>query len=422
MKKLCIIAILFIIMAFSVMAQKSPAINISLLNQDPDPVDPGRYVELRFKIFNNMADTTAEDFQVMLEPEYPFTLDTNEEALRSLGNLQATGNSKNAVIVKYKVRVDDRAVEGSNPIRIKYKHSKTDWVSQEINVEVRTQDANLGISSVETTPKNIKPGDQATVKVTVKNMADSPMHDITMKLDLTFSEFLAKTTITAADSIVAFNAMPFAPLGSATEQKIYMLGPKEEATFTYNLIAYSDAVSKVYKVPIGLTYFDESGTEYTKNDIIGLIVGAKPDMSVIIDENDLYVGKNTGTVTIKIINKGFTDIKFLDIKTDHTDNLEVLSPHEVYIGNVDSDDYETADFKVFLKDGNKKEEQLDFPITVEYRDANNNLYSDTYNLKLEILNASKLGMQTGNSSWVVIVLIAVVVIGFLIYRRRNRKK
>ena len=49
-----IIAVLMLSIGISE-AVEAPAINISFMNQDPDPVAPGRYVELRFKIFNNMT-------------------------------------------------------------------------------------------------------------------------------------------------------------------------------------------------------------------------------------------------------------------------------------------------------------------------------------------------------------------------------
>lgn len=420
-------AILMILALGTAMAQtvKAPALNISMMSQDPDPVSPGRYVELRFKIFNNNPGTTAKNAQVMLDAVYPFSLDLNEEPIRSLGNLDGYGNGKNSMIVKYKVRIDDKAVEGSNPIILKYKQDGMEWLSKEFDVEIRTVDANLAIVSVETVPEKIKPGEEAAVNIKVKNMADSPVKDITFTLDLTFSNFLDRlTTLSAADSITAFNAMPFAPIGSATEQKIYTMAPGEEKTFSYNIIAYSEAESKVYKVPIELTYFDTSGNEFTKSDVIGLVVGTKPDLSVLIDETDLYVGKDTGTVTIKIINKGFSDTKFLDVKAEATDDIDVLSAHEVYVGNVDSDDYETAEFKIYLKKDGKEEQTLKFPVIVEYRDANNNFYTDTYDLDLEIISPSKLGQASGGGNPFVLIVLAVVVIGgYLLYRRnKNRKK
>ncbi len=425
-KQFLILGLIALLTIFSAMAQDvfAPEINITLMSQDPDPVAPGRYVELRFKIINDRRDTIAENFQIMLDSTYPFSLDANEEAVKSLGSIPGYGNSRNIQIVKYKVRVDEKAVEGSNPIIVKYKHGKLDWVSQEFYVDIQTVDANLAIISVETNPEMIKPGEKAIVNIKVKNMADSPMKDITMKLDLALSSFLRSTTISATESITAFNAMPFAPLGSATEQKTYTLSSGEEYEFAYNLIAYSDAESRIYKIPIIITYYDELGNQHTKNDIIGLIVGTKPEMSVLIDETDLYVGKKTGIVTVKIINKGFTDIKFLDINAENTDKLEILSAKEVYIGNVDSDDYETADFKVYVNGGleAKKERNVKFPIIVEYRDANNNFYSDKYELDLAILTQSKLGESSNSGSTGLILIVVLVVVGFFVYRRIRKKK
>lgn len=425
-KKLSIflIAIFVFVFALNIVNAQIPAINITLLNQDPDPVSPGNYVELRFKIMNTKADTYAENFQIMVEPKYPFSLDPNEESIKNLGTIPGYGNSKNVQIVKYKIRVDEKAVEGLNPITIKYKHDRLDWFSQDFYVDVQTIDANIAIISVKTEPEKIKPGEEALVNVKIKNMATTPIKDITLKLDLTMSSFLRSTTLSATDSINAFNSMPFAPLGSSTEQKIYTLSANEEHTFSYRLIAYPDAISRIYKVPIILSYYDNKGNQYTKSDILGLIVGTKPDMSVIIDETDLYLGKKTGLVTIKIINKGFTDIKFLDVKSKDTNNLQILSSKEVYIGNVDSDDYETAEFKVYTN-GNldtKTEKTIKFPITVEYRDANNNFYKDEYELDLPILSQSKLSEQKTGSGFNLIIVAIIVVAGFFLYKKFSRRK
>ncbi|MEM2139082.1 MAG: hypothetical protein QXM96_02930 [Candidatus Woesearchaeota archaeon] len=418
------ITFILLIIAFGFANAQTPAINITLMNQNPDPVSPGNYVELRFKIFNSKPDTIAENFQIMIEPKYPFSLDSNEEKVKNLGSLVGYGNSQNVQIVKFKVRVDEKAVEGLNPITIKYKHNRLDWLSQDFNVDVQAVDANLAIVSVKTEPEKIKPGEEAIVNVKLKNMAMTALKDITLKLDLTMSSFLKSTTLSATDSINAFNAMPFAPLGSSTEQKIYTLSANEEHTFSYRLIAYPDATSKIYKVPIILSYYDNKGNQYTKSDVIGLVVGTKPDMSVIIDETDLYVGKKTGLVTIKIINKGFTDIKFLDVKAKDNQNLQILSSKEVYIGNVDSDDYETAEFKVYTN-GNldtKTEKTIKFPVVVEYRDANNNFYSEEYDLDLPILSQSKLSEQKSSGGFNFVVLAVIVILGVFAYKRFSKRK
>ena len=68
------------------------------------------------------------------------------------------------------------------------------------------------------------------------------------------------------------------------------------------------------------------------------------------------------------------DIKFLNVKLDKAEGYKVLSPYEVYIGNIDSDDYETADFKINVDKASK--EKVILPLTIEYNDANNQEYTN----------------------------------------------
>ena len=163
--------ILLLVLASGAVSQEiqAPNIQVSPMNQDPDPIGPGKYVEVRFKIYNDKAGTTAQDFQFMIEPIYPFSLDANENPLRDIGALPAVGDGKNVVIVKFKLRVDDKAVEGVNPVTVKYRFSDSQWISKEFDINIQTLDANLAIISVETVPEKVKPGDRATLKIKVKN-------------------------------------------------------------------------------------------------------------------------------------------------------------------------------------------------------------------------------------------------------------
>ena len=48
---------------------KTPNIIVSLIKQDPDPVEPGKIVEVNFKIDNN--GTIAHNLVFEIIPEYP---------------------------------------------------------------------------------------------------------------------------------------------------------------------------------------------------------------------------------------------------------------------------------------------------------------------------------------------------------------
>jgi len=415
-------AILLLLLNIVSAQSATPAISVSILNQDPDPVNPGNYVDLRFKISNTMADSIAKSFEVRIEPNYPFSLDDGEEAVKFIGDLPATGD-KNVVIVKYRVRVDDDAVEGDSPIKFSFKHDGTDWITQEVNINIQTLDATLTVVSVTTNPKKVAPGERAELAIEVKNMADSTIKDITLKLDLTYEGLReAASTVTASDSIAAFNSLPFAPVESATEKKIYSLSPAESHIFTYSVVPFSDAEAGVYKIPIKLNYYDELQTQYTKNDVIGLVVGAIPDLSVMIDDTELYTGNPIGEISVKIVNKGTTDVKFLNVHLDDTEEYEILSASEVYIGNVDSDDFETAEFKLYLNGNAKKETTLKLPVKLEYKDPNSEVYTMTKDLDLHILSSKKSGNKESNPLFKVAFVFVILGLGYYFYKKKKLKK
>jgi len=75
--------------------------------------------------------------------------------------------------------------------------------------------------------------------------------------------------------------------------------------------------------------------------------------------------ETTGTVSIKFVNKGATDARFLNIILKKSDDYETISSDNVYIGDLDSDDYETADFKINVK--RLKSSKLNIPVHFEFQ-------------------------------------------------------
>ncbi|MBU0459204.1 MAG: hypothetical protein KJ771_00180, partial [Nanoarchaeota archaeon] len=100
------------------------------------------------------------------------------------------------------------------------------------------------------------------------------------------------------------------------------IGPGEKVTLEYNILAYPDANSRVYKIPLIITYNDALGTNYTKNNVIGLMVGSDPDLLINLDATDIYNRGGSGEITFSIINKGVTDVKFLTTILKETEDYE----------------------------------------------------------------------------------------------------
>jgi hypothetical protein len=402
-----------------------PSIRVSMISQDPDPVKPGEYLELRWMVIN-MGSTPLQDVEFMLVSDYPFQMLGNDDGVRQLGTIQGHQKGEEGVVLYYKVRIDEDASEGINELTLMYRFTGVDDWTKLGNFDVRVQsvDAAVVIESVSLEPERITPGNSGRLTLKITNLADSLMKDINVKLDLMLETMPQPTTGTEA--ALRYDALPFVPTSSSSEKRIASLKPGESVLVDYDLMVYPSALSRVYKLPVIMTYKDELDTEFEKDDLVGIVVGSKPDVYAVIDSSDLVAGKKTGKVSFKFVNKGVTDIKFLDVVLDETDEYKIISSKEEYIGNIDSDDFESVEFSIYLNNnGNaKKESVLEFPLHVTFKDANNIDYDKDVMMKYQIRTPEERGEAQSTSAMIIAVVIVIMLAVWLGYRswEKRRKK
>lgn len=376
----------------------------NLVNQIPDPAEPGKYVELRWKV-ENFGSKDAENVIVELLPEYPFSLDPGVNPVQKIGRVWGRQIGEEGVMTFYKVRVDKDAIEGNNQIKLRYSlDNGVSWLNLEpFNVRVRTQDAILAIEDVSSTFDMIKPGEVSTLKVKLRNLADSLLKDIKVELDV--------------------DDVPFAPIGSTNEKTIKNLNSGEIKEVEFNLMAEAGADSNIYKVPLNVDYLDWSGNAYSKESTIGLVIGSEPDLMIGLDSSEIKSSGKTGNVVIKFTNKGLTDVKLLNVKLKQSNDYSIISNVEDYIGNIDSDDYETTEFKINVKKTDK--EKVPLKMELEYRDANNNLYTEDVSVDLKLYSkkqSQQLGLEKKSSATGIIIVLVIVAAGLFFYIRYRKKK
>ncbi|NQU79522.1 hypothetical protein HQ545_07170 [Candidatus Woesearchaeota archaeon] len=400
------------------------SIRVSMISQSPDPVEPGDNIELRWMV-TNYGSTPLENLQFRIIPDYPFNLLGSDDGIVDLGTIQGHQKGEEGVVLYYKIGIDDDASEGVNNIILEYRYDGIEWARLD-NFDIRIQsiDAAIVIEDVRVEPSRIPPGQNGKIHLKIRNLADSLMENVNVKMDLTLSSIPQPAT--GMEVTLLFEALPFAPTASSSEKRIQSIKPGEFEVITFDITAYPDATSRIYKVPIVMTYRDEIGAEFEKNDIVGIVVGSAPDLYVVIDQSNLLAGQKTGTVSFKFVNKGVTDIKFLDIQLEDTDDYDVVSAREEYIGNIDSDDFETVDFDVYMTDNSNSEQSsvIDFPLKITFKDANNVDYSQDLVVKHKIFTAKEKGESKSNSGVLIVVVIAIMIVVWLAYRRwsKHRKK
>ncbi|MBW2992530.1 COG1361 S-layer family protein [Candidatus Woesearchaeota archaeon] len=404
-----VIIALFVLCAAVAAAQVGSLaeLDFTLISQDPDPVGAGEIVDLRWKI-ENTGGGTAEDVDVELIAEYPFSLYSGD-LIKNIGVIEGGQTGDKAVLILYKVRVDENAIEGTGEIKLRYRTAKTGWVELDpFDINIRTSDPVLSIEEIMIHPAVAAPGENIKALLNIKNLADSFMKDITIKLDVSSED------------------VPFAPIQSVTEKRIKQMSSGAEEELSYDLIVEPDAALGVYKIPVEMEYTDSTGISHEKTDLIGVVIGATPDLSYYVDATTINTAGNKGEITVKFVNKGLSDVKFLNVILKESDDYSILSQEEVYIGNIDSDDYETADFDLYIKSDAPSEVNL--PLEITYKDSNNKDYKEEKDITLKLYGskeAEKLGIEEKDNRTgiiIAVVIVVVIIVAYIIYRKKKKKK
>jgi hypothetical protein len=392
-------------------------LSITMLSQEPDPAEPGKYVTVRFSV-ENYGSEDANDVVFTMAPKYPFSLDPGESAETNVGRISARQTGDDRVILKYRLKVDEKAVEGVNEIKLSYKTKKETGVKLDsYNINIRTHDSIIAVTEVSQNPEKCNTGKETELTIKIKNYADSMLKDIKVRLEL--------IRYAATATSITYSELPFSTIGSSNEIIVYDLKPKEEREVKFNLVTDAEAEADVYKVPLTISYTDTLGINYSKTNIITVVVGDKPEIFASVDTTTILQTGMKGTVTVKFVNKGVGKIKFLDAELLESDQYEIISTPRDYLGNIDSDDYETTDFKIYVK---PKQKDVNLNVRMRYKDPENKDYDETVKVPLKLYSdkeMDKYQLETKSSATGIVIIIVIIAAGvgaYLIYKKRKHKK
>jgi LPXTG-motif cell wall-anchored protein len=366
----------------------TPNLNASLLYYTPVPATPGALLDVYIQIEN--SGTTAQRVSVTFIDNAPFSVDSEQDRVKSTDSIP----SQQSFLAKYQVRVSKDALPGTNYIKIQYSiEGSTSVQTMLLPIDITSNSVSLDVSDVKLDPAVIAPGSTGTLTLTLHNSAQLKISSGVIRIDL--------------------SGVDIAPIGSTNQQRYTDVQPGEDQIFTFNLAPSPSIASGVYKIPVQIAFIDQQGRAYNMTEYIGIRVGAKPDISVIVDSSKLTSEQKTGDVIIRVTNKGLGEVKFVDVTVQPSDTYTLRSSSsEQYVGNIDSDDYKTALVTILAK-GN----DITIPVKVTYMDALNTPYTIEEDLHLHLYSTSTGGF---NTTW--IIVIVVVIAGAVYFFVRKRKK
>jgi len=273
----------------------------------------------------------------------------------------------------------------------------------------------LTITSATSNPKEIQPGEKFSLDLKIENNLDEDAENVVVSLIL-------NGIVNPTTGQIISAAVPFAPYQSSNEVRIDTIESDDRETASFDLIAFSDAVSGTYTIPVQVSYNNQSPESL---GVVSVVVNAKPKIETSL-ENSVLIKGTSGKISIRVINSGLGDAKFLSVDLSSTAGIQLTNPNSVYIGNVDSNDFDTADFNVFINADAPS--LINLPVKVTYSDSANNPITENKVISVKtytVKEATDLGLINRNNTFVIILSIVGVLILFLIYRRirkRNRNK
>lgn len=404
-----IIMLLIIISSFGLVlgATEDPSyLKTTLLNQDPDPAQPGEYVELRFKV-EKIGLGDLQDISFELTPEYPFTFDKTDSAIKSIGSWSGFADDDEQYILYYKLYVDSTAKEWSYETKLSVK-SKSN-----------------GQFTTQTSKYNILVGEKKESSFVVGKLSISPLELVSDSSDNKLTIDIENIGNGNAEKVVADIELPqgMSPSFSYSDRSILGNIPangNKQAEFYIDLD--KTIKSGVHEATINLKYADESDEDNVYKQIkipLEIPVHGQPQFEIIRTEFNPTTFSAGDSVQAHIIvkNVGEEEAVGVSLKTfkessqpfDFTDKTD-------FIGKLEPGDEGEAVISFTVNnEAVIKEYILDAEIRGVY---NEEVFVNDALIKVKVDESTK---KTIKVSLIITILLATigVIVGFVFGRKRK---
>lgn len=263
----------------------------------------------------------------------------------------------------------------------------------------------LTIKNVVSDPEEIQPGESARISIVLENNFNKDVENVNVILDFSSSE------------------IPIAPFQGSSEDSVESIGNNEEETVNFKIIALPEALSGIYKIPVKIEYnFDGENNTIEKETTISVIVNSPPKIKISV-EGGLVKGMEN-MIILRVVNDGLSEARFASVQIQQPLTGVVNSPLYEYLGDIDSDDFDSIEIKIFADEDSSS--RISLPITINYKDSTNRDFTKNETLILNVYTkeeAARLGLiQKPNYTLYVIAGILIFVYVVYLVRKRIRKK
>jgi len=263
------------------------------------------------------------------------------------------------------------------------------------------------VVNVASYPTEVAPGETVNINIEIENIFEYDIFNLNVNLDLAGID------------------IPFAPYQTSSERFLDELKDGDDESFGFKLIALPSADSGIYKLPIIITYENEDGEVSTKSELISITINSAPELTVSVSSDEPLIKGKEGVLSIKIINSGLSDIKFVYLSAGDATGIRFLSEREQYIGDLDSDDFDTIEYDIHVSELASGLTSL--PVIIKFKDSTNKEFMITKTVTIsayDLKTAQNLGL-VDKPSYTIPIIVGIVILWYFIRRflkKRKRRK
>ncbi|MBI3027575.1 hypothetical protein HYY70_05685 [Candidatus Woesearchaeota archaeon] len=430
MKKIILSVILSLLILSWVKAvqYESPALKVTMLNQDPTPARAGDTVELRLRV-ENTGGGAVENLEVEVLQNYPFRV-IDGSALQNLGTLYAYQTDKNYVNTQYKLKIDKDAVKGKHELKIRYRYKGNEWVTSDFNIDVTSKEF---AQIIYVDKAKLEPGKETEMRFTITNIGNAPLQNMVFS----WSE---------ADGVIL-------PVYSDDTKYIKYLDVGDSIELKYTVIADVNAKPGLYALDLSLKYEATNATSTAIKTKAGVFVGGETDFDVAFSES------TQGQTSLSVANTGNNPALSVSVKIPEQSSFRVTGSNSAIIGNLDKGDYTIVSFQIvssgmanFSRQSGQRPSQQDLQrlrnqtgignnnlkVIIDYTDTTGERRSVEKNVPIQFRaatgDASSGTLQAGqfqrtqqtsfwqSKTFYIPAIIIVLVVGFALYRKKGLRE
>nr|WP_321497404.1 hypothetical protein [uncultured Methanolobus sp.] len=383
-----------------VSADSAPTMKVDIIDYDPFPAQIGEYVDVRVKI-ENTGFGRADAVSIKMDPEYPFSLDSQNNAVEFIGVL----SPDDAAVHEYRLFVDESAKVGEGTVDVYYQiYEGGSWYksSFDLNVGSSTFDSKgtIELTDISCDPVVFMPGDIGTVSFTLTNTAT----ENSVTIDGTDYDTNARVQSAVLQGNGGIDVTSDSYAGSG------VIGPGDSITLSYNVEVADDVTDGTYYLDLSMV-----GNSHSYNNNWRIPVKVDSASVKVIPSKPMVLTNGEGTLEFDVANMHPNSLSSVSVKLS-ADGVD-FSPEEYFVGSMDSDELFTieVDAKTDLK-----ENVVPVTITVEYRNGINEHNTEVAVRDMKLITEEQgSGASIAVGAVAVLLMLGVPAVVFMKRRKQN---